>query len=352
MNRDSKDITVQAEQGLRDCLKRVPFLKVLRIRREPKLQAVQPDLVATVKMKGRTVKLIAEVKTNGEPRIARNAANQLVRYVDQVPKSYGVFIAPYITKAAAEICTQDGLGYLDLSGNCCLCFGSVYVEQKGQPNRFLEKRRLRSLFSPKSERVLRVLAADPHRAWKITDLAAEAEVSVGQVANVKKRLADREWIEVTGKGLAMIAPERLLSEWSQAYDFGKNDVRELYSLEALPDIEAMLAEVLGKNGVRYALTAFSAAARMAATVRYRRVTAYVEELPDTILAELKMKPVDSGGNVNLVVPYDAGVFYGSGQIEGVTVAGPVQVYLDLLSFKGRGEEAAEAIKREILEKSW
>ncbi len=352
MNRNDKDITMEAEQALRDCLKRVPFLRLLRIRREPKLQAVQPDLVATVKVKGRTVQLIAEVKTNGEPRIARNAANQLVRYVGQVPKSYGIFIAPYITNSAAEICIQDGLGYLDLSGNSRLCFGSVYVEQKGQPNRFLEKRRLRSLFSPKSERVVRVLASDPHRAWKITDLAAEAEVSVGQVANVKKRLADREWIEVTGKGFAMIAPEKLLSEWSQAYDFGKNDVRELYSLEALPDIEARLAGVLEAKRIRYALTAFSAAARMAATVRYKRVTAYVEKLPESLLPELDIKPVDSGGNVNLVVPYDTGVFYGSGQVEGVTVAGPVQVYLDLLSFRGRGEEAAEAIKREILEKSW
>ena len=352
MNRNDREITEQAERALRDCLKRVPFLRLLRLRREPTLRGVQPDLVATIKVKGRTVNLIAEVKANGEPRIARNAANQLVRYVGQIPKSYGIFMAPYITSAAAEICTQDGLGHLDLSGNCRLCFGSVYVEQKGQPNRFLEKRRLRSLFSPKSERVLRLLASDPRRAWKITDLAAEAGVSVGQVANVKKRLADREWIEVTGNGFAMIAPEKLLSEWSQAYDFGKNDVRELYSLEALPDIEARLAAALEGKGIRYALTAFSAAARMAAAVRYRRVTAYVEGLSDSLVAELNLKRVDSGANVSLVVPYDAGVFHGSRQVEGVTVASPLQVYLDLLSFRGRGEEAAEAIKREILEKSW
>lgn len=352
MNPRDKDITAQAEEALRQCLKRVPFLRVLQVRREPRLKEARPDLAATVKVKGRTVKLLVEVNANGEPRTARNAANQLVRSVDQVPKSYGVFIAPYISSAAADICTNDGLGYVDLSGNCRLCFGSVFVEQRGRPNRYSEKRRLRSIFSPKAERILRVLAAEPRRTWKTVDLAAEAGVSIGHVAKVKKRLADREWIEAGRKGFALIAPEELLNEWSKAYDFGKNDTSELYSLESLPDIEARLAQVLEAKGIRYALTAFSAAARMAAAVRYRRVTAYVADLPESLLSELGMKRVDSGANVSLAVPYDAGVFYGSRQVEGVTLASPLQVYLDLLSFRGRGAEAAEAIRRDILEKSW
>jgi hypothetical protein len=34
----------------------------------------------------------------------------------------------------------------------------------------------------------------PRRAWKITELAQAVDVSLGQVANVKKLLADREWL--------------------------------------------------------------------------------------------------------------------------------------------------------------
>jgi hypothetical protein len=35
---------------------------------------------------------------------------------------------------------------------------------------------------------------NPGKTWKIQDLANEAGVSLGQVANVKKLLLDREWI--------------------------------------------------------------------------------------------------------------------------------------------------------------
>lgn len=41
------------------------------------------------------------------------------------------------------------------------------------------------------------------------------------------------------------------------------------------------------------------------------------------------------------------MFYAASPIEGTMTASPVQVYLDVISSRARGEEAAEAIRRKL-----
>ncbi len=92
------------------------------------------------------------------------------------------------------------VGYIDLAGNCRLSFDNVYIEQEGRPNLFSEKRDLRTLYSPKAERVLRALLHGPGKIWKIKELAEAVEISLGQASNVKKLLNDREWIQAGPTG--------------------------------------------------------------------------------------------------------------------------------------------------------
>ena len=68
--------------------------------------------------------------------------------------------------------------------------------------------------------------------------------------------------------------------------------------------------------------------------------------------ELPFKPVTSGANIRIISPYDDGVFYGTRNIRGQSVASPVQCYLDLKDEKARGEEAAEALLEKVIKPSW
>lgn len=101
-----------------------------------------------------------------------------------------------------------------------------------------------------------------------------------------------------------------------------------------------MAHACRELGIRYALSAFSSAARVAPFVRYHRITAYVDRDVAELAKRLKLKQVTSGENVTLLIPYDLGVFYDSREIEGVLIASPIQIYLDLMASPGRGEEAA------------
>lgn len=347
-----EELERKAEEAVRSALGGIPFAEIQGIDRERNFGGCRADLVTTVSTPAGTRYFVAEVKPVGQPRAAREAVNQLWRFRQDRPDVVPVFIAPYISPASAELCRQEGMSYVDLSGNCRLVFDNSFVEREGRPNAFAEKRDLRSLYSPRSSRVLRVLLANPGEAWKVKELAKEAEVSLGLASNVKRLLEDREWIRKTEDGLTLIVPEKLLAEWAENYSFRRNKVRDCYSLKPVPDLEADLASACRDRNVPYALTGFSAAARLAPMVRSLRAMAYVRKPLDEVVAFLGLKEVASGANVTLLEPYDEGVFYGTEEDRGIRLASPVQVYLDLKGFRGRGEEAAAKLLDEVIRPQW
>ncbi len=341
------DMESTAQSILKVTLQKIPFLKIVSIDRERS----RVDFVVNLALNNKKQALIVELKNNGQPRMAREAVNQLIRYRDSFPNAYSVFMAPYISPQAADICLEDGVGYIDFAGNSYLSFGQVYIDQTGRPNPFKTRRDLTSLYSPKASRVLRVLMNNPGRRWKMQDLATEAGVSLGQIANVKKILLDREWI-TQQDGFSLMEPWKLLEGWSEAYTYRKNQVQNFYSLKSIPEIEADLARVCSEKGIEYALTGFSGAARFAPAVRYNRAMGYVFNMPEDMVSMLNLKEVESGANVMLLGPYDEGVFSGTQVVDDIRIVSPLQIYLDLKGYKGRGEEAAEVLLRDVIKPKW
>lgn len=340
-----------ATAALRACLEEIPFLQLDRIESSMPVPDGGADLQAWLRIGEQALLLLVQIKNNGQPRLARLAAFELKDRLSAAGRAYGIFIAPYISPASAKICEDAGIGYLDLAGNCLLSFGTIYIRKVGAPNPRLRMRTLRSLYSPRAERILRVLLDDPRHPWKLIELAQAAEVSIGQVANVKKLLLDREWASAPAGGLLLINPAALLDEWAQAYDFRRSTAQECYALAELPEIEARLAETCRRLGMRCALTGFSSAARLAPMVRYQKASAYVQGDIASLIAALGWSTVSSGANISLLVPYDQGVFYGAKEVGEIGFVSLAQSYLDLQSYRGRGQEAAQALRREM-EKTW
>ena len=346
------ELVAEAVAQLRKCLAEVPFCNVDPC--ELKVPSIpwQPDWTGRLRIDKKEWVVVLDAKPSGQPRVARDAANAISRYMSCCPNAIGVFAAPYVSPAAADILQRDNIGYIDLSGNCRLCFDRVYIRVEGRPNQFARKRDLRSLYSPKAERVLRTLLLEPRRGWKIEELAKTARVSLGQASNVKKLLTDREWLRRDDDGIRLTEPAKLLQEWSETYSYRKNKASDFYSTDELPEIEAKLATACKDLGIDYALAGFSAAARLAPAVRYQRAMAYVSDRLGEVAERIGLKPVASGPNVTLFEPYDEGVMAGTEEYDDIRVTSPIQTYLDVLGFRGRGEEAAETILREVIEPTW
>ena len=79
----NKDIEEQARETLLQCLKEVPFLDI-ETQAESGSKNDKADFKLRAKTPTGTSTLLVEVKTIGQPRIVRDAVNQLLRYKREV----------------------------------------------------------------------------------------------------------------------------------------------------------------------------------------------------------------------------------------------------------------------------
>ncbi|MBI4023771.1 MAG: hypothetical protein HY360_02255 [Verrucomicrobia bacterium] len=348
----------QIEGLLRNLLDRVPFLKVKAFQWMAEVFGSQPDWLVEVEAGGRPWVLVVEGKRRGQPRDVRSGLLQLRHFLDQTPgkPGYGVMVAPFLSAESARLCTEAGVGYADLAGNARLSFDQVFIELQAADNPFRMKRHLRSLFTAKAGRVLRVLLTPPLRAWKVTELEEAAGVSLGQVSNVRKLLLDREWAIVNAVGLRLSKMEELARAWQSSYEPRPRSRENAYTLlhgEALEDaIRAALAEA-GK-GAQAVLASYSAARWFAPYARQATQFFYADRQGAEILKlHLQLQPMSHGENVVLCEPREDDVF--SGRVEaapGIWCSGLVQTWLDLSAAGERGGEAAEHLLREKLLPAW
>lgn len=339
----------EARQALLSTLERIPELADIQIHAEPLTEKSRADLLVSFRKQNDRKTVLVEVGSSGQPRPARAAVNSLKTLLSNRSVPYGVFVAPYISDASAEICKDSGIGYIDFVGNCWLHFKSIFMEIKGNPNRFSRKSELKSLFKPKAERILRALLHEPARQWSTVKLAEEVGVSPSQVSNVRKLLREREWIQDRKWGIKLTEVLQLLDSWQANYQSNRNTVYEFYDMGSTGEIEATIATLCNHRQARYAFTGFSGAARYVPFTTYKTVTVYMDNVDANALP---FKPVTSGANVRIISPYDEGVYYETRTIGGQTVASAIQCYLDLKDEKARGEEAAGTLLEQVIKPSW
>lgn len=285
-----------------------------------------------------------EVKANGEKRFANLFVKLASQHNDD--KCY-MFMAPYISESSAETILQNNFSYMDLSGNCYILSKYFVIHFSGHPNLYKDHRQKRDYFSKNATAasvVMRTMLDKPHACWKVSLLSELTGKALGTVFNVKKFLQEQDWIEEYQHGFSLKHEKEILYAWAKTYHLRPPRSMEYYSLDAIPKIEAEIQSCNSLYGTNTALGSFSAAARYAPVVRYNKVYVYVEQRNlETLVRELDLQPVSSGGNVIITIPHDGTPCMFTRTINGDLVTSPVQTIIDLLGHKGRGEEAAEAI---------
>ena len=198
---------------------------------------------------------------------------------------------------------------------------------------------------------MRVLLVHPKTRWTIEGLARESEVSLGFTHAAVMSLIEQGHVHRDRSHRLMVRePVRLLQRWAAFHSYvSANEFVRFHSFER--DIEGFTQEMGHIRGPRYALTALAGAHLVAPYVRPTSIHFYVEgkESARAWAGLLSLRPVESGGNVSAVIPYDVGVFYGTEKARGATVVNAVQLFVDLFNYPARGEEAAEALLRKLQE---
>ena len=349
------DLLDEARNALEELLGRIPTVKLDSIEQEYAYKGQRIDLRVRLQVYGRAQELVIEVKSNGQPRFARMAALVLRHYLTLPDKNDAipVFIAPYISDESRRVCDEFEICYVDLVGNARLQFDGVYIDRNvaGKPQ--LERRSLRSVFSPKASRILSVMLRDPWHEWRVTALAEAANVSLGHVSNVRNALIDQEWAEELLGGIALTNPNSLLDTWKENYSRQPGQRTSYYTHLHGEALERALHGTLNTKPYdgKAMLASFSAANWLAPYGRSSIHYFYADELGSNNLREtLQLSSSQKGENVVIFIVKDDGIFLESIEpVPGVVCTSEVQTYLDLSIAGERGREAADFLREKLLQ---
>jgi hypothetical protein len=308
------------------------------------------DALVKFKMGAAEQTLAIDVASLGQPRQIREAVTRLGDVRRELPTAYPVAVAQYIGAQSGALLKRNGLGYLDLSGNCYLSFDTVLIEKTGKPNASPSNRPLKSLFAPRATRVVRVLLVDPQHVWRLEELGKAADVSLGHAHNVVKRLEQLAWVSRDEhQRIHLARPGDLLDAWVDSYSYRKNETGAYFTQDRVTrKVIGELARAAHAEGRRYAFTLHAGAALVAPNTRFPAIHCYVEGNPAPLVRALGLRSGEGEGNVYLMAPYDEGVFYAPLTKGGLPVVSLPQLYADLYHYERRGREQATHLRREAM----
>lgn len=341
-------IRVKIDRNGLECVEN-KFLKLPNIQKYEVVRRTEDGFIASVEMDDGY-----EFKINA-CFVNRVFPSTILKLIERQDKCQGVsiIVAPYISERTAQICEDNGMGYFDYAGNCWFVGHSIFLCEKGNKNQQPKEHKAVSIFertSVVSSYILRELFADVTKIWKLKHLAERVNCSIGQVSKLMNYLVENAWAEKVTDGYRIIDAESLLLTWSKSY--GKKEITaySCYGLDNVSVIEGRLKKLKKDMGIDSYLTGLSGGVRYTPVVRYNKVHVYIapEDIQEAIIY-LEIKEVDSGSNV-IIFPLENDSYIKDYRvIDDSVVVSPLQIYLDSMQIKGRGEEMAEAVlKKEII----
>jgi len=305
---------------------------------------------------GREIEI--EVKWAGEgwPQDVRRVA----AVGEQWPEN-AVLLARSLSPGAIEWLRERGANWADEAGRARIIGpgGLVVIRE---PAQLPDKQAPRSFSWSKSAiAIAEGILAREDRPLRVVELAEASDWSTAQAAKVLKAFDGQGWTAKHGasRGPAshrtLVDADGLLAAWSAAVGDSPRATRSAH--RANKDVMALLRDDLVPALPRTAGWAVSGwaglelAAPFATTTPslhiYVADTAFAAPLSDAI-EEAGLREVDEGGRVTFWA-HDARIFAFSRQVEDVPVVSAPRLFADLSSFGGRGGDAADHVKAELID---
>jgi hypothetical protein len=293
---------------------------------------------------------LVEIKTNTEPRFLRNAIYHIKNLIPEFPEYYPMIISIFIGPGGRELLRKEEISYMDTIGNIGLFLkdGFILIESKESIKK--ESKELKSLFAPKSSRVIRIMLENSSKSWRFEELSNISVTSIGQVHKVIKKLENEELIKKDEEGIKLSRPSELLNRWSSTYNIIQENKTDSYyiSENSNEKIIEKLVNIASKEKFTYSFTLFAGANMIIPYIRTQQIHLYLSGNKDEFVKKSGLKPVTSGGNVHIITPYDEGIFNPIQTINKIKVVGNIQLYLDLVNYPARGKEQAEILREKII----
>lgn len=202
------------------------------------------------------------------------------------------------------------------------------------------------LIPPTLQQIIRVLLIK--KSLKLREIAQEAQVSLGLTVRHTHALKSTGYC-TKGGTITAKHPEKLLRAWAHTVSVHELPKRYFTAAERPQYIIKKIALLGNKHKFSHAFTLFSATEVVCPYVAPSDVHLYVlerdlEQWKDR-LREENIFPAERGNIV--CIGGDESYLYGKREVNGITIVSLPQLYVDLFSYGGQGEEAAEELLKLI-----
>ncbi|MCY3878090.1 MAG: hypothetical protein OXF74_02785 [Rhodobacteraceae bacterium] len=263
-------------------------------------------------------------------------------------------IAQLISPGARELLRNERVGYYDSSGSLFLPAFNIYAYVDKPPPKS-RSRSIRSVFSGRRAQVLHAILLR-HREWfGVKDIANQARVSPSTASQVLTELEKFGWVMSRGQGPGkkrhLQEPGALLDAWQnqEAVKRRLSMRRYFVPLARAEGLVEKFAEVCAEHKAEYAITHQAAGQRYApflSTISQVRSRLLNGPAADRALGALDARVVDQGANLTVIEARSPGELLFRECMNGIWLAGAVQVYLDLMRSEGRSREMARHLRDE------
>jgi DNA-binding Lrp family transcriptional regulator len=304
-----------------------------------------PDFMARVSYKKLEFKLIGEIVGQQSSSIFKAKLSLLKSHAGKDRGLVPLVVAKYLSPDRRKQCQEEGVHFLDLSGNVFLEYDGLHIERVGFPNRFPEKRRGRGPFSDKASLILRAALSNIKKVWGVRELAQSVGLDPGFVSRMVQELEQRNYISRIDSKLKLREPKSLIEDWVREYDYKRNQEVRYFCLAKGPEeiIDKLVAARI-PDDIQYALGLHAGANLVAPYAVYNEVHIFIQNraIIDRFVEKLKLREAGEGANLIFLLPYYRhSLFYDKQAIRDLWVVSDLQLYLDLRNYPIRGLEQAE-----------
>ena len=164
------------------------------------------------------------------PKSISQKINVLVNFASKLKKQKMVpmIIAPYISGKESNLLVDQGISWIDLSGNMLIKIPqSIYIERTGKPNKFPDTSPIKKIYEGTSSLVCRALLLNPEGFSTLNEIVdfinkRNAAITIGTVSKVLKSLEEELIVSKSESMITLKNPGVLLDNLAEGYlDFSK-----------------------------------------------------------------------------------------------------------------------------------
>ena len=297
------------------------------------------------------------IAVEAKSRVNAGTARQLIDLAESLDDLPLLVLAGQCTAQARALLRDHGVSVVDARGSAHVQLPGLVLHIDGprQTGRDAAGAGSPTRLSGKAGVTAQTLLADHERAWKVTDLAQEANVSTGLAHRVLTRLESEGICTSEGAGPSRVRhvqqPAALLELWAEEQRDDPRRTRAYLLAQTSHQTVEELAVGLERAGVAYALTGAAGATLLApfvTSVRTIEVWVTATASADVLCTATGAEPVEEGHNVVFLQAKDDAPLTLRQRQQEYWVANPFRLYVDLRRDPQRGREQAEHLRREVI----